>query len=253
MATISNTPRPGYVWDATDNCWYPIGVGAHSHNEIPKTIVDAKGDLIVGTAADTVDRLAVGTNGQVLSADSTESTGLKWIAAPTSGTNWSLVNSGGTALTGAATITVSGITGADKLMIIIDEASSVNASANIGIRFNSDSTSNYYRYGGSFSYSTAYSVGNFDRVSGADAKISVAALSSVAASRANGYVYLTGGNAAGNKMFIANGMASQSTGNGAVAYNTGGYYNSASTISSVSIVSDSGNFDNGTLYVYKSA
>ncbi len=32
MATISNTPRPGYVWDATDNVWYPIGVGGHSHD-----------------------------------------------------------------------------------------------------------------------------------------------------------------------------------------------------------------------------
>ena len=79
MATISNTPRPGYVWDVTDNVWYPIGVGGHSHGEIPATIADAKGELIAGTAADTVDRLAVGTNGQVLTADSTASTGLAWI------------------------------------------------------------------------------------------------------------------------------------------------------------------------------
>lgn len=82
MATISNTPRPGYVWDATDNCWYPIGVGAHSHNEIPKTIVDAKGDLIVGTAADTVDRLAVGANGTTPIADSTASGGISWAGQP---------------------------------------------------------------------------------------------------------------------------------------------------------------------------
>jgi hypothetical protein len=45
---------------------------------IPKTIVDAKGDLIAATASDTVSRLAVGTNGQVLTADSAESTGMKW-------------------------------------------------------------------------------------------------------------------------------------------------------------------------------
>ena len=32
MAAISNTPRPGYVWDSTDNVWYPIGVGGHSHD-----------------------------------------------------------------------------------------------------------------------------------------------------------------------------------------------------------------------------
>jgi hypothetical protein len=45
---------------------------------VAKTIIDAKGDLIAGSAADTVLRLAVGTNGQTLVADSTASTGLKW-------------------------------------------------------------------------------------------------------------------------------------------------------------------------------
>jgi hypothetical protein len=45
------------------------------------TAIDAKGDLIGGTGADTFARLAVGTNGQVLTADSAETTGLKWASA----------------------------------------------------------------------------------------------------------------------------------------------------------------------------
>lgn len=45
---------------------------------IENTTIDAKGDLLVGTAADTVGRLAVGTNGYYLKADSTASTGLAW-------------------------------------------------------------------------------------------------------------------------------------------------------------------------------
>jgi hypothetical protein len=49
-------------------------------NAIQNAIVDAKGDLIGATAADTPARLAVGTNGQVLTADSTAATGLKWDA-----------------------------------------------------------------------------------------------------------------------------------------------------------------------------
>jgi hypothetical protein len=87
MATISNQPRPGYAWDATDNVWYPIGTGTHGHPDyitqataINPTIVDAKGDLIAATAADTVARLAVGSNNQVLTADSSTATGVKWAA-----------------------------------------------------------------------------------------------------------------------------------------------------------------------------
>lgn len=45
---------------------------------IATTIVDAKGDLIAGTAADTVARFAVGTNGQGLVADSSQTAGLRW-------------------------------------------------------------------------------------------------------------------------------------------------------------------------------
>lgn len=46
------------------------------------TIIDAKGDLIVGTGADAAARLAAGANGYVLTADSTVSGGIKWSAAP---------------------------------------------------------------------------------------------------------------------------------------------------------------------------
>jgi hypothetical protein len=42
------------------------------------TEIDAKGDLIGGTGADAFARLAIGTNGQVLTADSVETTGMKW-------------------------------------------------------------------------------------------------------------------------------------------------------------------------------
>ena len=66
LSKNSNTDMD-FIWVAQDDS-----------NAIQNAIVDAKGDLIGATAADTPARLAVGTNGQVLTADSTASTGLAW-------------------------------------------------------------------------------------------------------------------------------------------------------------------------------
>jgi len=63
--------------------WTPYSVA----NALTVTLVDAKGDLLVGTASDTIGRLAVGTNGYVLTADSTQSSGLKWAATAEAGFN----------------------------------------------------------------------------------------------------------------------------------------------------------------------
>jgi hypothetical protein len=49
-------------------------------NVITAGVVDAKGDLIVGSANDAVARLAIGTNGQVLTANSSATYGVEWSA-----------------------------------------------------------------------------------------------------------------------------------------------------------------------------
>lgn len=82
-------PKP----QGTDNVRdYSIGViaggGLHNaldtlDNAILETLVDAKGDLIAGTAADDVGRLAAGANGAILITDSAQTTGLAWKAIGT--------------------------------------------------------------------------------------------------------------------------------------------------------------------------
>ena len=57
---------------------------AAAASAIQATIVDAKGDLLVASAADTVTRLAVGTDGYLLTASSTATNGVTWAAAPVS-------------------------------------------------------------------------------------------------------------------------------------------------------------------------
>lgn len=70
LSKASNTDLD-YTWVTQDDA-----------NAIQNAIVDAKGDLIAASAADTPARLAVGNNGETLVADSSASTGLRWTATP---------------------------------------------------------------------------------------------------------------------------------------------------------------------------
>lgn len=54
-------------------------------NILLKTLADAKGDILAATAADTITRLAVGSNGTVLTANSAQATGLEWATPAASG------------------------------------------------------------------------------------------------------------------------------------------------------------------------
>lgn len=60
-------------------------VADHNIVHAVNNILDAKGDIPCATAADTWAVLAVGTNGQVLTADSAQSTGIKWATASSGG------------------------------------------------------------------------------------------------------------------------------------------------------------------------
>lgn len=107
---------------------------------VPKTIVDAKGDIIAATAADTVARLAVGTNGQTLVADSTTATGLKW-ATPSSG-GMTVIATG--TLSGTSTV-ISSIPATYKhLMVSVYGATWDTANDAYQIRYNAVTT-NYTR------------------------------------------------------------------------------------------------------------
>jgi hypothetical protein len=61
--------------------------GLDPSGSVSKTTIDAKGDLIVGSANDTVDNLAVGSNGYILTVDSAQTLGIKWAAPEVTATN----------------------------------------------------------------------------------------------------------------------------------------------------------------------
>jgi hypothetical protein len=107
---------------------------------IQPTIVDAKGDIIAATAADSVTRLAVGANDTVLTADSSTATGLKW-AAPASG-GMTLIST--TTLSGAST-TITVAANSYRQLMAIAEGIDASVNHNPYIQINSVTGATAYR------------------------------------------------------------------------------------------------------------
>jgi hypothetical protein len=211
-------------------------------NADPLTILDAKGDLITATAADTPARLAVGTTGQVLTVDSTTSTGLKWAAVPSGG--MTLLNSGSTALSGSS-ITFSSLGGYQSLLINIYGLNPSSATAIGTMRFNTDSANNYSQF------EDWYSVGSGEGRSAQSG-------SSIALSRF-GRSYLTQNI---NNFWSFTIPNYSRTGTRVISYNSveipsgvtltagTGQYNGGSAITSLTLLLDNGSFSAGTCEIW---
>jgi hypothetical protein len=218
------------------------------------TTIAAKGDLVAGTANDTYAALTVGANNTVLTADSAQATGLKWATPAAAGASFSLLNAGGTALTAASTITISGITGMDKLYILVEAASNSTASDQLFIRFNADTGNNYIVAGPTITWASTYSSGNTNnQVSGTGiSKIDLAAMSASASSSVSASLFVDGCNGTGFKYWSLTTGGTQASSNSQTHMTAQGIYEGTSVITSVSITGSS-NFDNGTIFVFGSA
>jgi hypothetical protein len=208
------------------------------------------GDTIYSSSGSTPARLGIGSTGQVL----TVAGGVpSWAGAPAATKSFSLLNSGGTALTGAQTITVSGISNQDVLYVFILDASSASANSNISIRVNGVTTSTYGIFASQLTAQSAYSAGFLKRESGlVNDRIIVADTSSNAASQVAAYCRIDGAATSGIKMFQFAGSGNDGGGNNQEQWVGGGLLNTTA-ITEVNIYSTVGNFDNGTVYIYGSA
>ena len=143
-----------------------LGVGS---SPIQGTILDAKGDLIVATAADTPAVLTVGSANQVLTVDSSTATGLKWATPASGGKVLQVVNATystqvllstntwtDTGLT--ATITPSATT--SKILAIVSQADvgkyNNNANSSCGLRLTDGTTTRYFSETAGYTNSAQY-------------------------------------------------------------------------------------------------
>lgn len=104
---------------------------------VTEAIVNAKGDLIAGTAADTVSRLAVGSDGKILKADSSQSTGLAWVGGAVLIAQEVLASD-------TTSVTFSSIPQTYKhLLFLVLASRDGSVLAEIDARFNGDTAANY--------------------------------------------------------------------------------------------------------------
>ena len=224
-----------FTWVTTDDT-----------NAIQNAIVDAKGDLIAATAPDTPARLAVGTNGQVLTADSTAATGLAW-ATPASG-SMTLLNTGATNLAGlGSTVTFSSLSGSYKnLFVNLYGANPSSGTAELVLRFNGDTGTNYphmeYYFAAGASTPALYSQNS----TGID--LSSFGRSYLQQSASNFWnIQIPNYTRTGYRVLMLN--DTQDLGNTRVASGVAAYKGSAA-ITSLSIILTAGTWTTGTIEIY---
>jgi hypothetical protein len=131
MATMNKPDWGSQNWyqPLTDN-WTSI-----ENNLIDKTTLTTKGDVFAASAASTVTRLGVGTDGQVLTADSAQTTGLKYatVTTPTALTSSSVrattaVSTTSTTFVDLDSMSLSVTAGASSKVILIFNANFAGSS-----------------------------------------------------------------------------------------------------------------------------
>ena len=234
------SPQEGqfaYLKDTNVTTYYTGSAWANLDTTGMTNPMTTTGDTIYSSSGSTPARLGIGSTGNIL----TVAGGVPTWAAPAAG-GWTpdltLINAGGTALSGSATVTVSGISGKNSLYIFATGVSSDTAGAIFTLRLNADSGSNYRLAGlqvGGSTYETAASA------------FKVATQGTAAGNEAMFHAQIIGTNSTGQKVITA---GSRANGTSANAFSYVGSYFGSSAISSVSILTDSGSFDAGTIYVY---
>ena len=216
------------------------------------TAMTTKGDIIVATGSGTFIRQGVGTNGQVLTADSAQADGVIWATPSAPNTSFSLLNTGGTTLSGGTT-TVSGISGMQKLLVIVVSAVFNGAAAGLNFRINGDSGNNYGDVFNQIWPQSTYSAGIATASGDFNSTTIYAGQCSSASSQGFASLLIDGCNSTGFKTYVRSGGGTDAGSNGHLMVSGNGIYRGTSTVSSVSFISFNRSATSGTIYVYGSA
>lgn len=245
MATTTN-----YSWTTPDDTDL-VKDGAAAIRTLGSSIDTSVKALSPGTTAGDIDyyttstakaRIAIGTAGQVLAVNS-GATAPEWITSASGG--MTLINTGGTTLSGAS-VSISSIPATYKeLVIYVENPIPSNNGGDLRIRFNGDTGSNYVHTLG-FAGVVGSSKSSSTQIIITDSQNNTAGVTGAVAVTIPNY-----SNAVANKLAFAN-FAITSSSNSA-NWNFGlslGVWNNTAAINEITFFYQSGTHSSGTVYVY---
>jgi hypothetical protein len=203
-------------------------------------VLTTKGDIYAATAAATPDRLGVGANDTVLTADSAQATGLKW-ATIASGSQ-TLIST--TTLSGSST-TISATLTSYKHIFVVIKMTYASTNTNFRMRINGDTGANYSING---IQSLASAVGGFSSQNGTSFIIDQIGTSSTVRGAFQGTINVWRVNDTNEHLMESRVRVDDGTeyGNSVAT----GAYDCSAVVSSITFFLESGTFSGGTVYLY---
>jgi hypothetical protein len=242
------SPQEGqfaYLKDTNVTTYYTGSAWANLDTTGMTNPMTTTGDTIYSSSGSTPARLGIGTAGQVLQVNS-GATAPEWATPAGGSTDFTLLNAGGTNLTGAGTITVS-ITAYNNIYVFVQDASSASANSEMSFRLNGDSGSNYRDNAITFTNPvSAFATNNGDT-----SLFMFGKMGSLASNLVTGSLQIFGAKSAtGLKPVQFVGAGNGASSGSPSAFIGQALYLGTSAITSVSVISGTGNFDGGKIFVY---
>jgi hypothetical protein len=220
--------------------------------KIAKTLTTTTGDIIYASGANTPARLAVGSTDDVLTVAGGVPT---WAAPAGAVSSFTLLNPGGTSLSAASVVTLSGISGMNELMVIFNSSTTpTGPNQTIGFQLNSDTATNYQSYGAYIYAGVSWTPGNVSMVNSLTTQAVISYSGGDSSSYQAGYINIKNCLSSAPKLWIsATGADRGGINDGQRNMTLGGYYSGTSAITSISFKTSGSSFDGGAFFVYGSA
>jgi hypothetical protein len=237
------SPQEGnfaYLKDTNVTTYYTGSAWANLDTTGMTNPMTTTGDTIYSSSGSTPARLGIGTAGQVLQVNS-GATAPEW-ATPAAGGGMTLINTGGTTLTGAST-TISSIPSTYvNLYLVLQNARPATDVVDFNMRLNSDSNARYTETAANTAGPAAFPNTSWTIATNSDNGASTSLITVHIPDYANTTTWKSATN------FSFTNDSSTPTSFNAIRYMQ--FYNQTAAISSITVFPSSGNWTSGTAYLY---